>query len=257
LADKPPIFLIHGACSQPAHFDAWRAVFVRAGYACHAPALPGHAPSDRAVLRRQGFGDFLEAMRCAVSGLGAKPIVIGHSMGGLIARILAAEGRARAAVLVAPLPGGRIPAPVGALPFYAAVVPFVLAGQPFRPWRGAVRHLALHALPRAEQDAVAAGFVAESGRTYRDLLFGRATVKRRAVRCPLLVVHGDRDRLIPLAVAEGIAAKHGADMAVIAGAGHWLIAPSLAETVGGRTLAWIEGTGAAPRRRGRASVEMP
>ena len=136
MADKPPIVLIHGACSQPAHFDAWRAFFTAAGYACVAPALPGHAPSNRAVLRRQGFADYLDAMRAVVTGLGTRPIVIGHSMGGLIARMLAAEGLCAAIVLVAPLPAGRVPAPAGALPYYAAVAPFVVAGLPFRPWPG-------------------------------------------------------------------------------------------------------------------------
>ncbi len=255
MADRRPIVLIHGACSQPAHFDAWRAFLERAGYACIAPALPGHAPSDRAVLRRQGFGDYLDAMRAVVTGLGARPVVIGHSMGGLIARMLAAEGLCAAVVLVAPLPGGRIPAPAGAIPFYAAVAPFVLAGQPFRPWLGAVRHLSLHALPRAEQDVIAADFVAESGRSYRDLLLGKAKVKRRAVRCPMLVVHGGADRLIPLAAARGIADKHGAELVVIPGQGHWLIAPSLVGEVAGRVVTWIDergrGAGRLPRRQER------
>ena len=240
MTDKPPIVLIHGACSQPAHFGAWRAFFSDAGYEVFVPALPGHAPSDMAVLRRQGFADYLDAMRTAVASLGQRPIVIGHSMGALIARMLAAERLARAVVLVAPLPGGRIPAPAGALPTFAVVAPFVLLGQPFRPWRGAVRRLALHSLPRAEQDEVFAGFVAESGRAYRDLLFGRAKVKRQAVRCPMLVVHADADRLIPLATARGIADKHSAPLVVIPGHGHWLIAPSLVNDVAGQALAWIE-----------------
>jgi pimeloyl-ACP methyl ester carboxylesterase len=251
LADKPPIVLIHGACSPPAHFDAWRAFFAGAGYACVAPALPGHAPSSRAVLRRQGFGDYLDAMRAVVSGLGARPIVIGHSMGGLIARMLAAERLCAGVVLVAPLPAGRVPAPAGAIPWYAAVAPFVAAGRPFRPWQGAIRHLALHHLPRAEQEGIAAGFVAESGRAYRDLVLGRAKVKRRGVRCPMLVVHGDADRLVPLAVARGIAEKHGAPLAVIPGQGHWLIAPSLTGEVAGRVLAWIEESGTSGPRRPR------
>lgn len=240
MPDKPPIVLLHGACSQPAHFDAWRVLFARAGYDCVAPALPGHAPPDRAVLRRQGFSDYLAAMRGVVTGLGTRPIVIGHSMGGLIARMLAAEGLCAAIVLVAPLPAGRVPAPLGALPWYAAVAPFVLAGRPFRPWRGAIRHLALHHLQRGEQDAIAAGFVPESGRVYRDLVRGRAKVKRRAVRCPVLVLHGDRDRLVPLVEARGIAAKHGAPLAVLPGQGHWLIAPSLTGEVAGRILEWME-----------------
>ena len=237
---KPPLVLIHGACSQPAHFAAWRTFFTAAGYDCVVPALPGHAPSDMAVLRRQGFADYLDAMRAAVTGLGQRPIVIGHSMGGLIARMLAAEGLCEAIVLVAPLPGGRIPAPIGAIPSYLLVGPWVLMGQPFRPWRSAVRQLALHRLPPAEQDEIFAGYVAESGRAYRDLLFGKAKVKRRAVRCPTLVVHGDADRLIPLSVARGIAKKHQAPLTVIPGQGHWLIAPSLVEEVAGQALTWIE-----------------
>ena len=120
MSAKPPIVLIHGACSQPAHFEAWRTFFTAAGYDCAVPALPGHAPSDMAVLRRQGFADYLDAMRAAVTGLGRKPIVIGHSMGALIARMLAAEGLCEAIVLVAPLPGGRIPAPLGAHPLLSA-----------------------------------------------------------------------------------------------------------------------------------------
>jgi pimeloyl-ACP methyl ester carboxylesterase len=237
---KPPIVLIHGACSQPAHFEAWRAFFSDAGYEVFVPALPGHAPSDMAVLRRQGFADYLDAMRTAVASLGQRPIVIGHSMGALIARMLAAERLARAVVLVAPLPGGRIPAPAPAIPYYLRVGPWVLMGQPFRPRRGAAAYLALHHLPRAEQDDIFAGFVAESGGAYRDLLFGKAKVKRQAVRCPVLVVHGDADRLIPLATARGIADKHSAPLVVIPGHGHWLIAPSLVNDVAGQALAWIE-----------------
>jgi pimeloyl-ACP methyl ester carboxylesterase len=243
MTTKPPIVLIHGACSQPAHFEAWRAFFTNAGYEVSVPALPGHAPSDRAVLRREGFAEYLEAMRAAAKSLERKPIIIGHSMGGLIARMLAAERLAKAVVLVAALPGGRLPAPAVALPYYAAVALWVLAGQPFQPWTGAVRRLALHSLPRAEQDEIAAGFVSESGRAYRDLVLGRAKVKRRAVRCPMLVVNGDADRLIPLAVARGIAEKHEAELEVIPGQGHWLIAPSLTGEVASRVLVWLDGQG--------------
>src|SRR5690606_28070938 len=123
--------------------------------------------------------------------IGERPVLVGHSLGALVARMLATEGLARALVLVAPMPGGRIPVTAAALPCCLAVAPMVLAGLPFAPWRMAARELALHHLPRAEQDAVAAGMVPESGRAYRDLLFGRATVARKAIRCPVLVLHGD------------------------------------------------------------------
>jgi len=239
MSRKPPVVLIHGACSQPAHFEAWRDRFAAAGYRVVVPALPGHAPVDRGILRLTGFGGYVDAMRKVVKRLGEPPVVVGHSMGGLIARMIAAERLAAAIVLVSPLPGGRVPAPAGAIPYFAAVAPLVLTGLPFRPWPSAIRRLALHDLPPAEQDVVAAGFVPESGRAYRDLVFGRARVKRRAVRCPMLVLHGSADRLVPLEVARGIADKHEGRLVVIPHHGHWLIAPSLLAPVADHALAWL------------------
>ncbi len=236
----PPVVLIHGACSQPAHLDAWREAFRAAGYACTAPALPGHAPGERRALRGLGFDDYVLAMRQAVSDTARKPILVGHSMGALIARLLAAEERARALVLVAPLPAGRVPVTAHALPFVPLVAPFVVAGLPFRPTRGAVRRLALHDLPRIEQDAIADGFVAESGRVYRQLALGHAHVGRRTVRCPVLVIHGSADRLVPVHVGEGIARKHGAALDIVDGAGHWLVAPSLVPRVAQAVLRWLD-----------------
>jgi pimeloyl-ACP methyl ester carboxylesterase len=248
VSTRPPVVLIHGACSQPGHFDAWRTAFHEAGYPCVAPALPGHAPSDRAVLRRSGFADYVAAIGQVVRDSPARPILVGHSLGALIARLLAAEGLARALVLVAPLPGGRVPVTAHSLPDFAMAAPFVLAGLPFSPTRGAVRRLALHGLPPAEQDVIADGFVAESGRVYRDLVLGRARVRRRAVRCPILVLHGGDDRLVPVRVGEGIARKHGAALDVVDGAGHWLIAPSLVPRVAEAALRWLEAAEASPRQ---------
>ena len=70
----------------------------------------------------------------------------------------------------------------------------------------------------------------------------------------MLVVHGDKDRLVPLAIARGIAEKHRAPLVVIPGQGHWLIAPSLTGDVAGRVLAWIEEEGG---RQGRSRRRRP
>ena len=161
-------------------------------------------------------------------------------MGALIARMAAAETDVKALVLLAPLPGGRVPVTAAALPYFIAIAPWVLLGRPFRPWRSAIRRLALNQLPREEQDRIADGFVAESGRAYRDIVLGTARIRRRAITAPMLVMHGNDDRLIPANVARGIADKHRAEFVSVPACGHWLIAPSRVPSAGATALSWVE-----------------
>jgi pimeloyl-ACP methyl ester carboxylesterase len=237
---KPPIVLVHGACSQPPHLEAWREFFQAAGYVCLAPALPAHAPGEFDALRRLGIGDYRDSVANVVGRLERPPVVIGHSMGGLLAKMIAARSACAGIVLVASVPSGYLPATWRAVPDFVTVAPRILAGLPFRPTPSGLKRLTLHHLDRNEQDALVQNFVAESGRAYRQMVFGLARISARRVNCPVLVVHGDADRLVPLAVGRRIARRHAAELITIAGHGHWLIAPSLTERVAGAILGWIE-----------------
>ena len=228
---KPPILLVHGACSRPAHLEPWRTAFIRAGHACLAPALPGHRPGDDGALARLTLRDCLATLREAHQRFDRPPVVIGHSLGGLLAQKLAATVECAGLVLVASMPTGTVPAALGALPWLAPLAPAVLAGRPFTVPADGLTQLALHDLAPAERDELLPDFVPESGRLYRQILFGRARVAAGAVRCPVLVVHGAADRLVPVRVARGLARKYGAELAIIPGHGHWLIAGSLAPVV--------------------------
>ncbi|MCB1489659.1 MAG: alpha/beta fold hydrolase [Bauldia sp.] len=240
---KPPILLLHGACSQPAHLRAWEAYFASAGYPCVAPALPGHAPDDRAALARLGIKDYLAAVVAARSALDRPPVVIGHSLGGLLAQQLAAKMDCAAIVLVASLPPGPLPMTLMALPHFSPLAPAVLLGRPILPTRLGLEVLALHDLAVAEREEILPDFGHESGRVYRSLVFGRVRVEARAVRCPVLVLHGEADRLVPVAVGRRLARRYGAELIVVPGHGHWLIAGSLLEIAAAPVLDWIEGLG--------------
>jgi len=128
----------------------------------------------------------------------------------------------------------------GALPFLAPLAPAILAGRPFRVSREGLERLALHDLARAEKDELLPDFVAESGRLYREILFGRARLPAGAVRCPVLVVHGAADRLVPLRVARGLARRWRGELAIIPNHGHWLVAGSLAAIVLPVIGEWID-----------------
>jgi pimeloyl-ACP methyl ester carboxylesterase len=106
------IFLIHGMWGGPWYWANYRSVLERQGYRCVAATLPCHDADPRAApdprLGTIGLLDYAAALEVELKQWRTKPILIGHSMGGLLAQILAARGLARAAVLLAPaapLPG--------------------------------------------------------------------------------------------------------------------------------------------------------
>ena len=235
----PPILIIHGACSQASHMEPWASYFRAAGCEVAAPSLPGHGPTDLAVLARMTVERYVEAMLAVHARFVRPPVVIGHSLGGLIAQHLAACAECAGIVLVASVPPFALTTRLKAIPYGLPLVVPILRGKPFRPTREGLQKLALHDLSFAEREELLADFSAESGLAFRSMMLGRAGLPADAVRCPVLCVSGSRDRLIPQSVYRKLAHRYSADKIVIPGRGHWLLAGSLVPTVAARVLAWI------------------
>jgi pimeloyl-ACP methyl ester carboxylesterase len=237
---RPPVLFIHGASSHGGHFSSWVSLFSEAGYECCAPSLPGHAPLDERALARLTLGDYLAALKSHAGGLRSAPVIIGHSMGGLLAQHLAARIDCPALICVASAPPWPIlTAQMRALPFVLPMMPAVLAGRVIKPSEAALRRLALHDLPEAEQRDLLPTFGAESGRAYRAMMFGLAPLLRKPFAGPVLCLSGERDRIISRATSAAIARHYGARHEVF-WHGHWLIAASSARTIAGRALSWLE-----------------
>jgi len=236
---RPPILFIHGAFSNAGHFDSWVERFSRAGFACHVPPLPGHAPYDPGALASLSMDDYLAALEREVAKLSEPPVLVGHSMGGLLAQQFAAKGGCRALVCVAAAPPWRLPAQPHALPFFLPMLPAVLTGRPVHPPETTLRTLVVHHLPADEQRALLPTFGPESGRAYRAMMLGTARLPGPPFRGPALCLSGRIDRVVPNRTSEQIARLHRAQHAIF-DQGHWLIAPSLAQQVVGRVLRWLE-----------------
>jgi pimeloyl-ACP methyl ester carboxylesterase len=87
--DEPPILLIHGWCGDHTHFAPQFEHFASRDHPVVAVDLRGHGRSDKPhqSYTMQLFADDL-AWMCAQIGL-EKPVVIGHSMGGVVTLALA------------------------------------------------------------------------------------------------------------------------------------------------------------------------
>src|SRR5262249_14808004 len=105
------IVMIHGANEGGWCFDKFKTVFEGLGWTCHAPDLVGHgtrAENADKTLVGVGMADYLAELEALLELLPPKPVLLGHSMGGVLAQQLAAQGLAGALVLVAPAPRSGI-----------------------------------------------------------------------------------------------------------------------------------------------------
>ncbi len=246
--DLRPVILIHGAFSHGQHCGPLAEQLDAAGFACVAPTLPGHAPSDPRPLTRLGLPDYSAALERVRADCRVPPVIIGHSMGGLLAQHLAATGPCAALICLATAPPGILPAQWQALPLLAPLMPRMLSGLAIQPSAATFRFLALHDLPLAEQDELAQSLGAESGRAYRSMILGTSQVCASRVACPVLCVSGARDRIISRAVAQRTARHYLAEHHILEGRGHWLLARSGIVSIATLVLDWLGRQGLHPTR---------
>jgi pimeloyl-ACP methyl ester carboxylesterase len=236
---KPPVLFVHGAFGRGFHFEEWVTRFTAVGYRCLAPTLPGHDPFDVAALQALTLTDYLTALERIRSALDAPPILIGHSMGGLLAQQLAASGPCAALVCLATAPPGPVVPQIHAVPHLFPMLPALLWGRPLRPSFSAFRHLAAQDHPPGEQQELYDSLGYESGRAYRAMVFGTREVRVGEIRCPVLCASGGGDRMISGRISQAVADRYGAEHVILRNRGHWLIAPCVADEAVPPVLEWL------------------
>lgn len=234
MTSAPSLMLIHGMWSRPFIWDNFRHYFEERGHTVITPTLRFHdtVPGARP---HEGLGtcsllDFADDLEREILALDTPPLLIGHSMGGLLAQMLAARGLARAVV-------GLAPAPCRGAALFDPLVPFIL-GRALAAWREpqlpgplVMKHGVLNRLPPDERARIYGAMIPESGRALFEIIFWyldetRAScVDPRDVSCPLLFLAGTRDHLTSVRIARATADLYDekARFVPLKGHGHWLV----------------------------------
>jgi non-heme chloroperoxidase len=117
-----PVVFVHGLWLLPSSWDRWVTFFEEAGYVAVTPGWPddpetvAEAREHPEVFAGKGIGQIADYEAAIIRRLDRKPVIIGHSFGGLLTMILAGRGLASASVAISPAPfRGVLPLPLPAL----------------------------------------------------------------------------------------------------------------------------------------------
>ncbi|MCU0612819.1 MAG: alpha/beta hydrolase [Candidatus Eisenbacteria bacterium] len=251
------LFFIHGMWCAPWVWEGFTQAFEEAGYRCVRATLRHHGEGPGTPEPRLGATsllDYAADLESEIRALGDPPVVVGHSMGGLLAQMLAARGLARAAVLLTPAsPHGVMALRPSVMRSFASVM-----CQPAF-WRRPVRlsfaeasYGIFNMTPESKRRALYDKFCHESGRAAAEIglwfLDSRrsAAVDASSVTCPMLVIGAARDRMTPSPIVRRVAGCYPtATYHEFADHGHWLIGEPGSEAVADVVVEWLKTHGAA------------
>ena len=243
-APKAPVIMVHGAFCGGWAFDAFRAPFEAAGHPVLTPDLKGRGGGSRGMA---SMADFAAGVADIVRAQSQAPILIGHSLGGLVAQLAATRASVRGLILLAPsapwgVAGGSMEEAVSAVSLYG-LGPYWL--QAIEPDYSIARTYSLDRLDKAARKAVFARMVPESGRALWETLnwwldpFMTTSVRAGRIAAPVLGVAGGRDLVHPSPTVRRTVERLGGEMKVFDEMSHWLLSEPGWELVADACLAWI------------------
>jgi pimeloyl-ACP methyl ester carboxylesterase len=254
-----PVVFVHGAFCGGWAFEAFREPFETAGFETHAPNLPHHERgADLEQLAQTGLKDYADAIAHYVRGLRAPPVLVGHSLGGLVVQLAAMHAPIAGIVLLAPSAPWGVPPTT--LDEHGNQFGLALLGdywrRPVPPDYRVARSTTLDRLSREEARRAFARFVPESGRAIREAvqwwldhsMASQAPVYR--IAAPVLGLAGGRDRVNPASTVRRVISRFPQGQAhfhEFPGMSHWLVGEPEAVDVAAIALQWLEARDIAPK----------
>jgi len=247
------LFMVHGMCGAPWHWDNYKGFFEERGYTCLTPTLRYHDvdPHDEPnpLLGNTSLLDYAHDLEEEIQKLGVTPVIMGHSMGGLLAQMLGSRGLAKALVLLTPAsPSGIVALKFSVIKcFWSAMTTWAFWRKPFRFTFNEAAYAILNRCPAEEQEQLYGKFVYESGRAAYEIGFwlldtqGATKVDESKISCPLLIIAGGEDRITPASVVSKVREKYKAVCTYkeYPDHGHWVLGEPGWESIAQDIAEWL------------------
>lgn len=253
---KPSVVLIPGMWSSEGTLSELQQVFEAQGYRVDALCLPEHKDkanydgSDKSRLARTSLEDYVDFIVNRVKEHDVPPVLVGHSMGGLLAQLVAMRVAVSKLVLLSSA------APGGVNGWSWSVIRTLGRNLLLFPlWRKVtevaeknVRYGIANSQSALVQKQVLENMTYESGMATFQIgvggLFksGFARIDAKQVKCPILVIGGTEDRTTPVKVQRAIAKIYGqkARLVELPGVCHWTIGGTNLSQVSSVIFDWLD-----------------
>ena len=244
---RPAMLMVHGIMGGSWYFAKWLDFFCARGAPAYAVNLRGHHGSRPVEnFGRVSVMDHVTDVIDAAAGVrerhpGAPLVLVGHSMGALVAQ-KAAESLAPAAlVLLSAVPPGGIPLLCWQL-FRREVrhLGAMLTSRAIVADPTDVAELFLNRVDPAEAKSFLERWMPASGRAGREISLGRIAVDANRITCPVLVVAGADDVAIPARIQRKVALKYGGMFRVYERNAHFLIWEPGWDRIAADVAHWID-----------------
>jgi pimeloyl-ACP methyl ester carboxylesterase len=264
---RTPVLFIHGLWLHASSWEPWLDTFSDAGFAPvapgwpHEPATVGEAREHPEVVAGVGIEEVTSHYKSLIDGMAAKPILIGHSFGGMIAEKLLGEDYGSAAIAIdAAQIKGVLPLPLSSL---RATLPVFknpankhravsLTAEEFRYSFG-------NAIPAQESDELHERWtIPAPGRPLFEAAVANFSPHSPAkvdtdnsARGPLLLIMGGQDHTVPEAITQATLKQYRHSTALtelieLADRGHSLTVDAGWRQVADTCLTWLATQGLTP-----------
>lgn len=246
------IVLIHGNFLNDATWAEWKQYYELKGYKVYTPANPGHEgiPSELRKnvppdLTKTGFIDVVKNIANLIDTLSEKPLIIGHSMGGMATLKLVELGKAAAGVSIDGAPPKNVFPPFQTLKTVLPAFGFFSFKKYFMGSRKWFDYAIFNTISDKER-AFEKFAVPESYKVSRQLVLNSySNIDFKKPHEPILFIGGGSDHIFPPNLTETIAGRYkngtsNVDIKIFEGRSHFTCGEKGWENVADYVLDWYE-----------------